>query len=46
MLTIPDHIGNANQNQVKNGYHQEHKQQQMLSRMWGQRNPHTLLVGI
>jgi hypothetical protein len=28
----------------KNGYHQEHKQQQMLARMQGKRNPHTLLV--
>jgi hypothetical protein len=26
-------------------YHQEHKQQ-MLVRMWGKRNPHTLLMGI
>jgi hypothetical protein len=41
MLTIPGHKGNANQNHIKipphlcqNGYHQEHKQQQMLTRMW------------
>jgi hypothetical protein len=40
---------NANQNHVKipphscyNGYHKEHHQKQMLVRMWGKRNPHTL----
>jgi hypothetical protein len=49
----PWHKGNANQNHIKilphsclNGYHQEHKQQQMLARMQGKRNPHTLLVGM
>jgi hypothetical protein len=53
MLTIPGHKGNANQYHTKiltdsyqNGYHQEHHQQQMLARMWGRRNPHTLLVGM
>jgi isochorismate hydrolase len=30
----------------ENGDHQEHKQQQMLARMWGERSPHTLLVGM
>jgi hypothetical protein len=30
---------------VKSGYFQEHKQQQqILARMWGKRDPHTLLV--
>jgi hypothetical protein len=40
MLNIPGHKGNANQNHIKiplhyclNGYHQEHKQQQMLGRI-------------
>jgi hypothetical protein len=28
------------------GYHQEHKQQQILLRMWGKMNTSTLLVGI
>jgi hypothetical protein len=42
MLNIPGHKRNANQNYIKisphssqNGYHQEHKQQQMLTRLWG-----------
>jgi hypothetical protein len=30
---------------VRNSYHQKHTQQ-MLVRMWGERNPHILLVGI
>jgi hypothetical protein len=54
MLIIPGHKGNANQNHTKtlphscyNGYHQEHHQQQMLARMGaGERNLHTLLVGM
>jgi hypothetical protein len=25
-------------------YHREHKEQQMLARMWGKRNPHTTTV--
>jgi hypothetical protein len=29
-----------------NTYHQKHHQQQMLARMQGKRNPHTLLVGM
>jgi hypothetical protein len=29
-----------------NGYHQEHHHHQMLVRMQGKRNPHTLLVGM
>jgi hypothetical protein len=31
---------------IQNGCHQEHKHQQMLVKMWGERNPHTLLVGM
>jgi hypothetical protein len=52
ILTILGHKGNANHNHTKipphpcsNSYHQDHHQQQMLVRMWGKRNPHTLLVG-
>jgi hypothetical protein len=52
MLNISGHKGNANKNHFKilphsceNSYHEEHKQQQMLARMWGNRNPHTLPVG-
>jgi hypothetical protein len=51
MITTSGHEGNANQNHTKipphpckNSYHQKHHQQQMLARMWGRRNPHTLLV--
>jgi hypothetical protein len=51
MFNIPGHKRNANQNHIKipphsgkNGYHQEYKQQQMLARIWGKQNPHTLLV--
>jgi hypothetical protein len=32
--------------ELKNSYHQKHHQQQVLVRMWGKRNPHTLLVGM
>jgi hypothetical protein len=46
MLIIPGCRVNANQNHVKipphsywNGYHQEHKQQQMLVRIWGEKEP-------
>jgi UDP-N-acetyl-D-mannosaminuronic acid transferase (WecB/TagA/CpsF family) len=53
MLNLPSHNGKANQNYFKillhsclNGYHQEQKQQQMLVKMWGKSNPHTLLVGM
>jgi hypothetical protein len=42
-----------NQNHIKipphssqNGYHQKHKQQQMLVRMQGKKNPYTMLVGM
>jgi hypothetical protein len=49
--TIPSLKGNANQSHSKilphacyNSYHQEHHQQQMLARMWGKGNPHTLLM--
>jgi hypothetical protein len=52
-LNILGHKGNANQNYIKilshssqNGYNQEYRQQQMLAKMWGKRNPHTLLVGM
>jgi hypothetical protein len=40
MFSIPGHKGNENENDrvschpSQNGYHQEHKQQQMLVRMW------------
>jgi hypothetical protein len=51
MLNIPDHKRNENQNHNKipppscyNDY-QEHKQQ-ILARMWGKKEPHTLLVGM
>jgi hypothetical protein len=53
MLNIPGHKGNASQNHNKilphscqNSYHQKHKQQQMLVRMRGKRNPYTLLLGM
>jgi hypothetical protein len=46
MFNMPGHKGNANQNHIKipphscyNDYHQEHKQQQILARLWGKRNP-------
>jgi hypothetical protein len=29
----------------KNNYHQKHKQQ-MLAKMWGKRDPHSLLMGM
>jgi hypothetical protein len=42
MFNVPGPKGNVNQNHIKilphsskNGYHQEHLQQQMLVRMWG-----------
>jgi hypothetical protein len=51
MLSISSHKGNANQNHTKipphpfwNSYHQNHHQQQVFGRMWGKRNPYTLLV--
>jgi hypothetical protein len=53
VLTIPGQKGNPNQNHTKipsypclNCYHKEHQQQQMLAKMWGEKNPHTLLVAI
>jgi hypothetical protein len=53
MLTISIHKGNANQNHTKipphlcyNSHHQKNHQQYVLARMWGKRNPHTLLVGM
>jgi hypothetical protein len=53
MLTFSGHKENANQNHTKilphpycYSYHQKHYQQQVLTRMWGKRNPHTLLVGM
>jgi hypothetical protein len=53
MLTISSHKGNANQNHTKilphpcsNSHHQKHHQQKVLVRMWGKRNPLTLLVGM
>jgi hypothetical protein len=53
MLTISSHKRNANQNHTKiplhpwwNSHHQKHHHQHVLARMWGKRNPHTLLVGM
>jgi hypothetical protein len=43
MLNIPGHKGNTSHS-CSNGYHQVHKQQQMLAKMWGKRNPQTLLM--
>jgi hypothetical protein len=46
------HKWNANQNHIKipshsceNGYHQEHKQQQMLARIWGKKEPSYIVGG-
>jgi hypothetical protein len=53
MLTIPDHTGNAYQNDIvilpyssQNSYHQEHQEPQTSMKMWGKRIPYILLVGI
>jgi hypothetical protein len=53
MLTIPATKENTNQNYTKipphpctNSNHQDHHQQQMLVRMWGEKDSHTLLVGM
>ena len=53
MFNITNHQGNANQNNTKispharyNGYNHQDKKQQMLERMWRNRNPHTQLVGM
>jgi hypothetical protein len=53
MFNILIHKGNANQKHTRIpiyptqiGHHQENKQQQMLVRMQGKGNPHTLLVGM
>jgi hypothetical protein len=53
MFTIPGQKVNANQNHTKipphcyyNSYHQKQHQQQMMVRMLGKRNTHTLLVGM
>jgi hypothetical protein len=53
LLTISSHKGNANQNHTKipphlcwNSHHQKLHQQHVLVRMWGKRNPLTLLVGM
>jgi hypothetical protein len=53
LLNIPGHKKYINQNHIKillhsiqNGNHQKHKQQQILDRMWGKRNPYTLWVGM
>jgi hypothetical protein len=52
MFDILNHKEKANQNYTKIlphpsqiGYYQENKKQ-MVARIWGKRNPHTLLVGI
>jgi hypothetical protein len=52
MFNIFGHKRNVNQTYIEilphhrrqNGYHQKHRQQQMLARMWGKRNTSTLLV--
>jgi hypothetical protein len=51
MLDISGYKGNDNQNHIKILPHscqsdccQEHQQQQMLARLWGEKKPHTLLV--
>jgi hypothetical protein len=53
ILTISSYKGNENQNHTKipphpgyNSHHQKQHQQQLLVRMWGKRNPHSLLEGI
>jgi hypothetical protein len=53
MFNVLSHKRNANQNDIEipycpsqNGYHQEHKQQQMLAKMGGGKGPYTLLVGM
>jgi hypothetical protein len=53
MLNIPGNKEEANQNHIMilsdscyNGYHPEHKYQQMLARMRGKRNLLSLLVGM
>jgi hypothetical protein len=50
MFNIPGHKRNANQNHIKisphshnNGYHAEHKQHQMLARMWGKEPSYTVV---
>jgi hypothetical protein len=30
----------------ENSHHQKHNKQHVLARMWGKRNPHTLLMGM
>jgi hypothetical protein len=45
MFTIPSHKGNANQNHTKIPPHTKiSPQHHVLVRMWGKRNPLTLLV--
>jgi hypothetical protein len=51
MFNILSYKEIANQNDIdipfypcKNGYHQENQQQKMLIRVWGKKNPYTLLV--
>jgi hypothetical protein len=53
MFTISGLKENANKNHSKipphpcwNSYHQKHQQQEMLAKIRGKRNPHTLLVGM
>jgi hypothetical protein len=46
MFNIHGHKGNVNQNHVMipSRFHQEHKQQGMLGRMWGEKQ-HSYTVG-
>jgi hypothetical protein len=53
MFSILGQKGNENQNDIdissnssKDGYHQKQKQQQMLARIWGEKKPFSLLVGM
>ena len=52
MLHIIPHQGNANENDETplpiyyNGQNPEHGQHQMLTRMWSNRNTHSLLMGM
>ena len=53
MFNIISYQGNGNQNyneisphSSQNGYNQQDRKQEVLERMWGEGNPHTLLVGV
>ena len=53
MVNVTNHQENANENHnelsphaCQNGYYPKDKKQQVLVRMWGEGNPHSLLVGV